>query len=42
MYLSTPATNLTQGASYYISLPATASVSEGDETIAYIELNAEP
>lgn len=42
MYLSTPATNLTQGASYYITLPATASVSEGDETIAYIELNAEP
>ena len=42
LYIQTTATNLTASAPYYISLPSTAEVVEGDETIAYFVLSAEP
>ena len=42
LYLQTIASNLTISAPYYVFLPATASVDEGDETIAYIIFDAAP
>lgn len=42
LYLATTAENLTASASYYVILPATESVAEGEETIAYISFSAEP
>ena len=42
LYIQTTATDLTASAPYYISLPSTEAVDEGDETIAYFALSAEP
>ena len=41
-YLSTEATGLTINTPYYVVLPATATVSEGDEVISYLAFSAEP
>ena len=42
LYLSTEATGLTINTPYYVVLPATATVSEGDEVISYLAFSAEP
>lgn len=42
LYIQTEATGLVANIPYYVFLPATATVSEGDETIAYFALSAEP
>lgn len=42
LYLQTTAENLTVSAPYYIILPATQAVTEGDEIIAYLSFSAEP
>lgn len=42
LYLQTAATGLTINTPYYVVLPATATVSEGDEVISYLAFSAEP
>ena len=42
LYLQTAASGLTLNTPYYVVLPATATVSEGDEVISYLAFSAEP
>ena len=42
LYLQTAATGLTINTPYYVILPATGTVSEGDEVISYLAFSAEP